>query len=478
LSQHNNNESFIRVLSRKDVLVLAFGAMIGWGWVVLAGSWVNSAGSLGAMLAFLLGGLLVILVGLTYSELTSAMPLVGGEHVFSYRAMGVTASFICTWAIILGYVSVVAFEAVALPTVVEYLFPNYMKGFLWNIAGWDVYASWVAIGVIGSIFITVVNYLGIRLAAFLQMIFTLGIALVGLVLVFGATFNGSAANMHPLFVNGIKGIFAVAIMTPFMFVGFDVIPQAAEEINIPYKTIGKILILSVFLAALWYILVIFGVSRALTAAQMSDASLVTADAMTALFGGVWAGKLLIIGGICGILTSWNGFYIGGSRAIYAMAQAKMLPAFLGKLHPKYKTPHNAVLLIGLLSVAAPLFGRKMLVWLVDAGGLGIVVAYFMVALSFVILRKKEPNMIRPFKVSSVWIGYIAVVFSLAFVLLYLPGSPAALVWPFEWMIFLGWSVLGLVFYIWARLSYGKNEADRIMREHVFGKIGNGKQYSG
>jgi amino acid transporter len=478
LSQHNNNESFIRVLSRKDVLVLAFGAMIGWGWVVLAGSWVNSAGSLGAMLAFLLGGLLVILVGLTYSELTSAMPLVGGEHVFSYRAMGVTASFICTWAIILGYVSVVAFEAVALPTVVEYLFPNYMKGFLWNIAGWDVYASWVAIGVIGSIFITVVNYLGIRLAAFLQMIFTLGIALVGLVLVFGATFNGSAANMHPLFVNGIKGIFAVAIMTPFMFVGFDVIPQAAEEINIPYKTIGKILILSVFLAALWYILVIFGVSRALTAAQMSDASLVAADAMTALFGGVWAGKLLIIGGICGILTSWNGFYIGGSRAIYAMAQAKMLPAFLGKLHPKYKTSHNAVLLIGLLSVAAPLFGRKMLVWLVDAGGLGIVVAYFMVALSFVILRKKEPNMIRPFKVSSVWIGYIAVVFSLAFVLLYLPGSPAALVWPFEWMIFLGWSVLGLVFYIWARLSYGKNEADRIMREHVFGKIGNGKQYSG
>jgi len=474
-----NNDNFIRVLSRKDVLALAFGAMIGWGWVVMAGSWVNSAGSLGAMLAFLVGGLLVVLVGLTYSELASAMPLVGGEHVYSYRALGVTASFVCTWAIILGYVSVVAFEAVALPTVTEYLFPDYKFGYMWTIAEWDVYASWVIIGVAGSILITVVNYLGIRLAAFLQLVFTIGIALVGLMLIGGAAVNGSAAHMDPLFVNGMKGIFAVVIMTPFMFVGFDVIPQAAEEINIPYKSIGKILIFSVLLAAFWYIMVIFGVSRALTADQMNNASLVTADAMTALFGGAWAGKLLIIGGICGILTSWNGFYIGGSRAIYAMAQAKMLPSFLGKLHPKYKTPYNAVLLIGLLSIAAPFFGRKMLVWLVDAGGLGIVIAYLMVALSFIVLRKKEPDMERPFKVSGGnLIGCLAVAMSFVIVLLYLPGSPAALVWPYEWLIFLGWAVLGAVFFFWARSSYGTAEVDRVMQEHVFGKLGNGKGFPG
>ncbi|SFH06014.1 amino acid/polyamine/organocation transporter, APC superfamily (TC 2.A.3) [Desulfotomaculum arcticum] len=475
----NNNDNFVRVLSRKDVLALAFGAMIGWGWVVMAGSWVSTAGSMGAMLAFVLGGLLVVLVGLTYSELASAMPLTGGEHVYSYRALGVTASFICTWAIILGYVSVVAFEAVALPTVTEYLFPGYKFGYLWTIAEWDVYASWVLIGVLGSIFITIINYVGIKVAAFLQLVFTIAIALVGLVLIGGAAVNGSTAHMEPLFVNGMKGIFAVAIMTPFMFVGFDVIPQAAEEINIPYKSIGKILIASVFLAALWYILVIFGVSRALTAEQMNNASLVTADAMTALFGGAWAGKLLIIGGICGILTSWNGFYIGGSRAIYAMAQAKMLPSFLGKLHPKYKTPYNAIILIGVLSTLAPLFGRKMLVWLVDAGGLGIVAAYFMVALSFVVLRKKEPQMARPFKVQAGnLVGYLAVILSALFILLYLPGSPAALVWPYEWLIFLGWSVIGIVFFVWARSSYGKDEADRAMHEHVFVKLNNDKNISG
>lgn len=335
------------------------------------------------------------------------------------------------------------------------------------------------IGVLGSIFITIINYVGIKVAAFLQLVFTIAIALVGLVLIGGAAVNGSTAHMEPLFVNGMKGIFAVAIMTPFMFVGFDVIPQAAEEINIPYKSIGKILIASVFLAALWYILVIFGVSRALTAEQMNNASLVTADAMTALFGGAWAGKLLIIGGICGILTSWNGFYIGGSRAIYAMAQAKMLPSFLGKLHPKYKTPYNAIILIGVLSTLAPLFGRKMLVWLVDAGGLGIVAAYFMVALSFVVLRKKEPQMARPFKVQAGnLVGYLAVILSALFILLYLPGSPAALVWPYEWLIFLGWSVIGIVFFVWARSSYGKDEADRAMHEHVFVKLNNDKNISG
>ncbi|MGM9243139.1 amino acid permease, partial [Campylobacter jejuni] len=72
-------------LARKDVLALAFGAMIGWGWIVMTGSWIQSAGSLGAISAFLIGGVAIVLVGLTYAELASAMPQVGGEHVYSYR---------------------------------------------------------------------------------------------------------------------------------------------------------------------------------------------------------------------------------------------------------------------------------------------------------------------------------------------------------------------------------------------------------
>lgn len=139
----SKNNDFSKVLSRADVIVLAFGAMIGWGWVVLSGDWISKAGSLGAMIAFLIGGIMVTFVGLVYSELTTALPKTGGAHHFAQEAFGPRAAFAVSWSILLGYVSVVAFEAVALPTVIEYIFPNYQVGYMWTIAGWDVYFSWV-----------------------------------------------------------------------------------------------------------------------------------------------------------------------------------------------------------------------------------------------------------------------------------------------------------------------------------------------
>jgi len=105
----SKDSGFAKVLSRRDVLALAFGAMIGWGWVVLAGEWIRSAGSIGAMIAFVVGGILVTFVGLTYAELASAMPKAGGELLYSYRGLGVLPSFICAWTIVLGYISVVSF---------------------------------------------------------------------------------------------------------------------------------------------------------------------------------------------------------------------------------------------------------------------------------------------------------------------------------------------------------------------------------
>src|SRR5699024_7681597 len=148
-----------------------------------------------------------------------------------------------------------------------------------------------------------------------------------------------------------------------------------------------------------------------------------ADAMAKAFGNSqMMGNILVLGGIGGILTSWIGFYVGGSRAIYALARAGMLPKALGDLHPKYRTPYKAILLIGLLSTIAPLFGRPALVWLVDAGGLGLVVAWLMVAISFLILRKKDPKMVRPFYLKGgPVIGWIAIIMGMGIGVLYMPG---------------------------------------------------------
>ncbi len=436
---------FIRVIQRREVLTLSFGAMIGWSWVALTGGWIDEAGSLGAMLAFAIGGFTVILVGFTYAELAAAMPKAGGEHVYSYRALGRNASFLCTWAILLAYVSVVTFEAVALPTVVEYLFPSFSRGYLWTVAGWDVNATWVAVGVAGAVVMTTINVIGIKTAARVQMLVTLLILLAGVVLVSGAVAGGDTANMQPLFTDGYKGMLGVLVIVPTMMVGFDVIPQSAEEIDLPFEMIGKLLVVSILMAVAWYMLIIWGVSMGLSDAERTASSLPTADATSVLTGSHWGGRLLILGGIGGILTSWNAFLIGASRAVYALAHARQLPAWLGALHPRFNTPHRAVIAIGLLSVLAPFFGRQTLVWLVDAGSFGVVIAYAFVALSFVVLRYREPDMARPYRVRY-WrtIGISAFVLSCGIGLLFMPFSPAALIWPYEWIIVGGWWLVGLL----------------------------------
>jgi len=455
---------FDKVFSAWDILVIAFGAMIGWGWVVSTGDWIGRGGVIGAIIGFAIGGLMIFFVGLTYAELTSAMPQCGGEHVFSYKAMGPIGSFICTWAIILGYVSVVCFEACAFPTIIQYIYPGFLKGYLYTVAGFDIYASWLAVAVILSIFITYINIKGAKTAAILQTILTAIIGGVGILLIVSSAITGDVSNLQgQLFVGDstgsiLKAIISVAVVTPFFFIGFDVIPQAAEEINVPLKKIGKILILSIILAVVFYALIILGVGYIMNPqdilASESGSGMVTADAMAKAFNSSIMSKVLIVGGMCGIVTSWNSFLIGGSRAMYSMAESYMIPRFFVKLHKKYKTPVNALYLIGALSVLAPFCGRKMLVWIVDAGNFGCCLAYCMVAISFIILRKKEPDMARPYKVKHYKIvGTIAVLMSGLMVAMYiLPNTGSTLVWQ-EVVMAGGWCVLGLVFCIGCKLKY-------------------------
>lgn len=452
----NQPQEFNKVLNKFDIFAIAFGAMIGWGWVIMAGIWIMRAGSFGSMAAFAVGGVMVIFVGLTYAELTAAIPETGGAHVFSHRAFGAKTSYVCSWSLILGYVGVVAFESVAFPTVVQYLFPNFLKWKLYTIAGYDVYLTWLLTGVIAAGLIMFLNYRGTKDAAKIQNLLTIFIFLIGVTLIAASVVNGNSENLKPFWNNGAGGIFAVAIMTPFMFVGFDVIPQAAEEINVPAREIGKIMILSIVLAASWYIFIILAVSLIMTYPEMDSSLLVTADAMKKVFNNSTAmANVLVIGGLAGIITSWNSFFMGGSRAIYAMAHSKMLPKALGELHPVNKTPKWATILIGIIAMAAPFFGRQMMVWLTNAGGAAIVLAYFIVALSFLKLRKSEPDLLRPYKVSNGTFVGVGAVFMSAFMLaLYIPGMPGGAGLTTPEIVILGvWVLIGGYFYFDAKRTY-------------------------
>ena len=458
---------FNKVFSAWDILVIAFGAMIGWGWVVSTGDWIERGGVIGAMLGFVIGGIMIFFIGLTYAELTPAMPECGGEHVFSFRAMGANGSFVCTWAIILGYVSVVCFEACALPTIITYLWPAFLQGYLYTVAGFDVYATWLAAAIGLSVLITWINIRGAKTVAIMQTILTCIIGGAGILLIVGSAIKGDPSNLTSQMFHGDSGssmavnVIRVAMMSPFYFIGFDVIPQAAEEINVPLKKIAKMLLLSIILAVSFYALIILAVGLVMSPEQLaastdSGSGLVTADAMARAFNSSVMAKVLIVGGLCGIVTRWNSFLIGGSRAMYSMATSYMIPESFGKLHPKYKTPTNALLVIGLLSCLAPLLGRKMLTWIVDAGNLACCLAYCMVAISFVILRKKEPYMPRPYKVKHYkFVGAMAVLMSGFMIVMYIiPGTGATLA-PMEWAIVLGWSAIGVIFYIVCKAKYGE-----------------------
>jgi APA family basic amino acid/polyamine antiporter len=437
--------SFTRVLGRWDVLAIAFGAMIGFGWIVLTGGFLDDAGTLGATVAFAIGGVIMALVGLTYAELVSAMPSAGGEHNYVLRGLGSRAALVTSWSLVFGYASVVAFEAVALPQTLLYLAPDMLAGKLWTVAGYDVYASWSAVGIAGAVAMTALNYVGVKPAAVFQGLAVLFLLAVGVLLMIGSAVGGSLDNLDPLFSGGFAGIVAVLVAVPFLFVGFDVIPQSAEEINLPSRQIGKLVVVSVVLAAVFYMVVMLTVGSSLPKSVLLASDLPAADGMAALWDSQVFGNILVLGGIAGILTSWNGFLLGASRLLYAMATSGMVPGWFAKVHPRYRTPSNAVLFIGGLSVLSPLFGRQMLVWLVDAGGISIVVAFFLVAVTFLVLRQREPEMERPFRVSSGnVVGALAAVLSLALAVLFLPGMPAALIWPYEWVILGAWWLVGIV----------------------------------
>lgn len=469
----NRESEFSKVLNTGDVLVVAFGAMIGWGWVVSSGQWITSGGVLGTVLGFIIGGIMIYFVGLCYAELTTAMPKCGGEHVFSYKAFGSIGAYICTWSIILSYIGVVCYEAVSFPTILQYVFPKIARGYLYSVGGFDIYFTWLLIAIGMALLILFLNIIGMKKAARFQKILTCVIAAVGIALVAGAAYSGNANNLQNQLLVGdtsgeiIQNIAKVAIMTPFFLFGFDVIPQAAEEINVPLKKLGKMMILSIIMAVSFYVLVVLAVGYVMNAEQiktsmLSATGLVTADAMGIAFNTANMAKVLIIGGLCGIVTSWNSFLIGGSRALYSMSVSYMLPRKFAVLHEKYNTPVNALLLIGALSVIAPFFGRSMLIWIVDAGNFACCFAYCIVSLSFIVLRKKEADMKRPYKVKHYkFVGAVAVIMSGAMSAMYIiPETNCTLVWQ-EWVIIGGWILLGIIMAYISKKKYDDKFANLI-----------------
>ena len=420
--------------------------MIGIGWVLMCDEWAKTGGMLGAMLAFAVGSVFCIIVGLTYAELTPAIPEPGGSVAFSRRAMGKFAALIAGLATAFAYLGVASWEGPSLVSCINYLLPLPKLGYLWTIESVEVYLSWVLLSIAFAALLTFINVRGAKDSAIFQTVATAAILIVGLLFLIGAVFFGNVEYSKPHFTS-TGGFMAVVLMVPAMFVGFDVIPQASSEMSFPLRTIPKLLIFSIIGATLWYVLMIFSTCMSAPEAVRLSGDVPVADAMAYAFNHPFWGKVCIIGGIAGILTSWNGFLFGAARCIYSMAQQGMLPAFLGKEHPKYGTPANATIFCGAVCIGTSFLGKGALVWFVNASSFGTVIMYAMVVLSFIVLRKTQPDMNRPYKVKNAkLLGVLGVLVVAFFVYLYLPAGPSSLN-GVEWGMVLAWFVLGILLFI-------------------------------
>lgn len=467
----NERQRLNRALGRVEVFALSFGTMVGWGWIMLPAQWIKAAGVLGAMAAFLIGGIMCILVGLTYAELTSAFPLAGGELAFSYRGMGYLGSWVTGWTITFAYISVAAWEGIALSTALDYLVPLARHGFLWNIAGFDVYLSWSSIGIIGAVVLTILNIIGVKPVAVFQILLVMVMLIIGTIFILGGLAFGKVEYMTPV-ITDWKGVGAVLLMAPSMYIGFDMVSKSAEEMNMPLKDIAKVLILSIACACAWYIIMILGTSISSPPEFRQQALVPVADSAAFAYQSSSISKVLILGGICGIITSWNGFIVGASRILFAMGRAKMLPDIFGWVHPKSQTPVFSVVFVGLICSMSPLLGENALIWLIDAAAFGTVIAYLMISISFLKIRKNEPDLRRHYTIKKGrMVGTGAVISAVFFLFWYTPFSPTALLWPYEWALVFAWITLGVVLLLVSLIAGRKEKVPNMEREQLmFGEV--------
>ena len=449
---------FKKVMRPIDVWGLALGAIIGWGCFVLPGtSFLPKAGPAGTAAGMLIGALMIIVIAISYGYLINKFPLSGGEFIYTKEAFGKRNAFVCGWAMILAYWSLIPLNATALALISRYLFPGIVQqGLLYEIAGWDVYAGEVVLASAAIIIMALVNIRGIKQAAWMQT--AIALTLVGCILIISfLVFSTSDwSNLSPGFPDGRrwwKGVFSIVAMAPWAFIGFDCIPQSAEEYNFSHKKSTFIMISAILVAAILYIAVC-----AVTAVGVEPWQELLAGRNNWPTGYVVRNTLGLIGLIilgtamfCAVVSGMNAFYISTSRLMYAMAKEGSLPEWFAKLSPKYGTPKNAILFTMVMSLFAPWFGREILIWIVDMTSVGAAIVFAYTTASAAIMGKRNGD------IKNMVFGIVGCLFSLFFLsLLIIPGMPGYLSFQSRVVLFV-WILIGFAFYFIIRKSYIKGQ---------------------
>ncbi|WP_300272978.1 APC family permease [Halomonas sp.] len=459
------------------VWAIAFGSAVGWGSFVLPADWIATAGPMGAIIGLAIGALLMIIIGVSYGFLIKIFPVTGGGFSYAYLGFGRQHAFFCGWFLTLGYISIVALNASALALLAKFLVPEIATfGKMYAIAGWEVYFGEVAIASLALMLFAWINIRGGSLSGKSQFIFCMMLVGGALLVVAGMLVSPTTSfdNMAPLFQPEKatwSAIFAIVAIAPWAYVGFDSVPQAAEEFDFSPAKAFMLIVLALLMAAVHYSILIVATSIAMPWTELVAGSPVwgTGEMVQGVLGNLGL-TVLSVALLMGIATGLNGFYISTSRLLFAQGRAKFLPEMFARLHPVHGTPATGILFTCGICLLAPWFGREVLLWIVDMAATGVAIAYFYCCAvaykcfkwSPVCLGQHYEGCVSPFKKVLSLMGALS---SLCFLsLLLIPGSPGALSLP-SWIALVAWGVLGAVLYAARRLhihQMPKHKLDRLI----------------
>ncbi|MDD3393349.1 MAG: amino acid permease [Clostridia bacterium] len=468
MSKNQQQEgAFKKDLRKIDIWSLALGAIIGWGCFVMPGtSFLPKAGPIGSILGLMLGAVIMCIICISYGYMIRKFPLSGGEFVYADAAFGKKHAFICGWFIVLAYWSLIPLNSTALAMISRYILPGspLQIGYLYTIAGWDVYLGEIALAYAFIIGLGIVNMRGVKSAGWFQTL--VAVALFGAVmfaliavLLTKPDFN----NLKPFFLEGqpkFSSILAVLAFAPYCFVGFDCIPQAAEEYSFSHKAALGLMVGAILVGGIIYASVVFITSVVNPWAPMlaSNPDWATGEMVMKSIG--YIGVFLIgIAMLCAVVSGMNGFYIASSRLLYSMAYADALPQKFAHLTPQ-GTPKNSILFMMLLALIAPWFGRQVLAWIVDMTCVGAAMGFTYTCSSAAKIAKRDGDK------GQMWISILGIAVSCIFLIItFIPGMPGFLSKPS--FIILGiWSVIGIVFYMSIKNRYIKGRWEGISVEQI------------
>ncbi|HLR69780.1 MAG TPA: APC family permease [Virgibacillus sp.] len=472
----NERTKLKKSLQAKWIWAIALGAAIGWGAFVQPFHWMETAGPIGVILGFTIGALLMTLIAFSYGFLIQKYPVSGGEFAYAFISLGRNHAFISGWFLTLGYICIVALNASALSLMFKYVFPRLIEHtHLYTIAGWDVYATEVFISTIGLLIFGYLNIKGTSLSGKTQYLFAILMILsvISLTLLVGIQPSSSLTNIQPFFPenkSAIVAIISIVAIAPWAYVGFDIVPQTAEEFNFPAKKAFGLIVFAIFFAALIYSLMIISSGMVQPWQNTIDENHLwgTGYVIDSLLGPIGV-AILVVALSMGIFTGLNGFILATSRLLFAMARARFIPKQFGELHPTYKTPYKSIVFIVIIAAIAPWLGREALVWIVDMSSIGVSIAYLYTCITAYKLfswkyAKNNSSIVAPSKKLIALIGIVAsVIFIL---LLLLPFSPAFLGKESLTALII-WILLGIGFYI-LKYKQLKNLSDKELTYLILG----------